>query len=165
AAALSAGAEAEAVRSVLSGFRGVEHRLEFVREKDGVQFYNDSKATNPTATVRSIEAFAGRPVVLVCGGLDRGSDYMELLPVFRSSVAGVVAFGQTRQKLLRVAELAGIERRASVEAEDPGEAVRQATQLAARFASPGQTVLLSPACASWDMFPSFEDRGRMFKHS
>jgi len=165
AVALSAGAKPESVRTVLRTFRGVEHRLEFVRDKDGVEYYNDSKATNPTATAKSIESFEGRPIVLVCGGLDRGSDYMELLPVFERDVAAVVAFGQTREKLLRVAELAGVAKRRAVDAADPEEAVRLATAAAAAFAEPGQTVLLSPACASWDMFPSFEDRGRMFKHS
>jgi len=165
AVALSAGAKPESVRSVLRTFRGVEHRLEFVRDVGGVEYYNDSKATNPTATAKSIESFEGRPIVLVCGGLDRGSDYMELLPVFERDVAAVVAFGQTREKLLRVAELAGVAKRRAVDAADPEEAVRLATAAAAAFAEPGQTVLLSPACASWDMFPSFEDRGRMFKHS
>lgn len=165
AVALSAGADADSVRGVLRTFRGVEHRLEFIRERDGVQYYNDSKATNPAATEKSIESFGGGPVVLVCGGLDRGSDYMELLPVFRRSVVAVVALGQTRGKLLRVAELAGIERRAAIDAQEPEEAIRQAAAAAARLAEPGQTVLLAPACASWDMFPSFEDRGRMFKHS
>jgi len=165
AVALSAGAKAESVRTVLRTFRGVEHRLEFVLEKDGVAYYNDSKATNPTATVKSIEAFDGQPVVLVCGGLDRGSDYMELLPAFERSVKAVVAIGETREKLLRVAELAGVAKRQAVDAKDPEEAVRLAASAASAFAEPGQTVLLSPACASWDMFPSYEDRGRMFKHS
>jgi len=165
AVALSAGASPDSVRAVLRTFRGVEHRLEFVLEKDGVAYYNDSKATNPTATVKSIEAFEGVDIVLVCGGLDRGSDYMELLPVFKTKVKAVVAFGETREKLLRVAELAGVEQRKGIDVSDPAEAVRLAAEAAGAFARAGQTVLLSPACASWDMFPSYEDRGRMFKHS
>ncbi|TLS50400.1 UDP-N-acetylmuramoyl-L-alanine--D-glutamate ligase [Paenibacillus antri] len=165
AVALSAGASPESVRTVLRTFRGVEHRLEFVLEKDGIAYYNDSKATNPTATSKSIESFDGGDIVLVCGGLDRGSDYMELLPVFERSVKAVVALGEAREKLLRVAELAGVAKRTAVDAADPEEAVRLAAEAARGFAEPGQTVLLSPACASWDMFPSYEDRGRMFKHS
>lgn len=165
AIALSAGAPPEAIRRVLRAFRGVEHRLEFVVEREGVAFYNDSKATNATATAKSIEAFGDTPVVLVCGGQDRGSDYMELLPTLRRSVRAVVALGETREKLLRVAEQAGVEKRAAIDETDPERAIRLAAETARRFAEPGQTVLLSPACASWDMFPSYEDRGRMFKHS
>jgi len=165
AVALAAGVSPESIRHVLTTFRGVEHRLEFVRERDGVEYYNDSKATNPVATAKSVEAFGDRPIVLVCGGLDRGSDYMELLPTFRRSVKAVVALGETREKLLRVAELAGVADRAAIDERDPAEALRLAVAAAARFARPGQTVLLSPACASWDMYPSYEDRGRMFKHS
>ncbi|HZG88260.1 UDP-N-acetylmuramoyl-L-alanine--D-glutamate ligase [Paenibacillus sp.] len=165
AVALAAGAAPDSVRNVLRTFRGVEHRLEFVLEKEGVAYYNDSKATNPTATVKSIEAFEGQPIVLVCGGLDRGSDYMELLPAFERSVKAVVALGQTREKLLRVAELGGVAKRRAIDEAEPAEAMRLAAAAAEQFAEPGDIVLLSPACASWDMFPSFEDRGRMFKHS
>jgi UDP-N-acetylmuramoylalanine--D-glutamate ligase len=165
AVALSAGVGAASVRSVLESFRGVEHRLEFIREREGVAFYNDSKATNPTATAKSIEAFGDSSIVLVCGGLDRGSDYMELLPVFKRSVSAVVALGETREKLLRVAEQAGIAARFAVKEKDPETSLRLATEAAVAFAEQGQTVLLSPACASWDMFPSYEERGRMFKHS
>ncbi|MCI3921037.1 UDP-N-acetylmuramoyl-L-alanine--D-glutamate ligase [Paenibacillus sp. TRM 82003] len=165
AIALSAGVTPEAIRRVLISFRGVEHRLEFVLEREGVAYYNDSKATNATATTKSIEAFGDAPIVLVCGGLDRGSDYMELLPTLKRSVKAVVAIGETREKLLRVAELAGVAKLAGIDEKDPERAIRQAVEAARGFAETGQTVLLSPACASWDMFPSYEDRGRMFKHS
>jgi UDP-N-acetylmuramoylalanine--D-glutamate ligase len=165
AVALSAGAAPESIRRVLASFRGVEHRLEFVRDKEGVSFYNNSKATNPVAAVKSIEAFEGQPVVLICGGQDRGSDYMDLLPEFERSVKAVVALGETKEKLIRVAELAGVANRAVVESKDPEAALTLAVEAAVSFAEPGDIVLLSPACASWDMFPSYEDRGRMFKHS
>ncbi|WP_199619003.1 UDP-N-acetylmuramoyl-L-alanine--D-glutamate ligase [Paenibacillus alkalitolerans] len=166
AVALSAGADAAAIARVLSSFRGVEHRLEFVRELNGVSFYNNSKATNPAATIKSIEAFGDEPIVLICGGQDRKSEFMELLPVFRERVKAVVTLGETRFKLDHIAELAGLTKRKTVETEDmPETAIRQAVEAAYAFAEPGGVVLLSPACASWDMFPSYEERGRMFKHS
>jgi len=164
ACALSAGVHPEAIRKVLTEFKGVEHRLELVRELRGVSYYNNAKATNPAATIKTIEAFDEK-IVLICGGLDRGSDYMELVPVFERSVKAVIALGETREKLLRVAELAGVKQRVSINTSEPEEALRQAVQAAASAAEEGEVVLLSPACASWDMFPSYETRGSMFKHS
>ncbi|UJF35136.1 UDP-N-acetylmuramoyl-L-alanine--D-glutamate ligase [Paenibacillus hexagrammi] len=165
AAAITAGVKLDSIAAVLKQFRGVEHRLEFVRELHGVTYYNNSKATNPAASVKSIEAFE-QGIVLIAGGLDRGSDYMELLPTFRERIKGVVTLGQTREKINRVAELAGISKVKTVDtAKDAADAVSQAVRLAAELSEPGDIVLLSPACASWDMFPSYEDRGRMFKES
>ncbi|UKS30276.1 UDP-N-acetylmuramoyl-L-alanine--D-glutamate ligase [Paenibacillus sp. HWE-109] len=165
AAALTAGVQPSVIADVLRSFRGVEHRLELVRELEGVTFYNNSKATNSAAAIKSIEAF-DQQVVLIAGGLDRGSDYMELLPTFRDRIKGVVTMGQTREKITHIAELAGISRLETVDtAKDAADAVIQAVQLAWQMCEPGDIVLLSPACASWDMFPSYEDRGRMFKES
>ncbi|MFC5450184.1 UDP-N-acetylmuramoyl-L-alanine--D-glutamate ligase [Paenibacillus aestuarii] len=165
AAALTAGVTPMKIADVLKTFQGVEHRLEFVRELGGVTFYNNSKATNPAASIKSIEAFEQR-VVLIAGGLDRGSDYMELLSTFRERIKGVVTLGETREKINRIAELAGISRRETVDtAKDAADAVSQAVELAWKMSEAGDIVLLSPACASWDMFPSYEDRGRMFKQS
>ncbi|MFD0960306.1 UDP-N-acetylmuramoyl-L-alanine--D-glutamate ligase [Paenibacillus chungangensis] len=165
AAALAAGAPAAALAEPLRSFRGVEHRLEYVCERGGVRFYNDSKATNPMATTMSIGSLAA-PIVLVAGGLDRGSDYMELLPIFRDRLRGLVALGETRDKLVSVAQLAGLERVESVQPEEDAEKTLQhAVRKAAAMAEPGDIVLLSPACASWDMFPSYEQRGGMFKKS
>ncbi|MBD2870127.1 UDP-N-acetylmuramoyl-L-alanine--D-glutamate ligase [Paenibacillus arenilitoris] len=165
AACLAAGVAPELLAGPLRGFKGVEHRLEFVREVNGVNYYNDSKATNPAATTMSVRSLSA-PIVLVAGGLDRGSDYMELVPLFRDRLKGLVALGETRGKLARVAELAGL---ASVETVEPSEdaesVLRQAVKKAAAMAEPGDIVLLSPACASWDMFPSYEQRGRIFKDS
>jgi len=164
AAALTAGASPEVLAEPLERFKGVEHRLEFVRELNGVKFINDSKATNSTATTMSVRSLKG-PIVLVAGGLDRGSDYMELLPVFRN-LKGLVALGQTKEKLLRVAELAGLANAHSVNDESDAEStLREAVRQAAALAEPGDTVLLSPACASWDMFASYEQRGSIFKQS
>jgi UDP-N-acetylmuramoylalanine--D-glutamate ligase len=165
AAAITAGVQLDAIADVLRSFKGVEHRLELVRELKGVTFYNNSKATNAAASIKSIEAFNQR-VVLIAGGLDRGSDYMELLPTFRERIKGIVTLGQTKEKIIHIAELAGISRIQTVDtAKDAADAVSQAVQLAWQMSEPGDIVLLSPACASWDMFPSYEDRGRMFKES
>ncbi|MDD9270031.1 UDP-N-acetylmuramoyl-L-alanine--D-glutamate ligase [Paenibacillus sp. GCM10023248] len=165
AAALTVGVQPQTIAEALRSFHGVEHRLELVRELDGVTFYNNSKATNAAATIKSIEVFEGK-LVLIAGGLDRGSDYMELLPTFRDRVKGVVTLGQSKEKINHIAELAGISRIQTVDtAKDAADAVAQAVQLAWQMSEPGDIVLLSPACASWDMFPSYEERGRMFKES
>ncbi|MDQ0900145.1 MULTISPECIES: UDP-N-acetylmuramoyl-L-alanine--D-glutamate ligase [unclassified Paenibacillus] len=165
AAAITAGVQLDAIADVLRSFQGVEHRLELVRELNDVTFYNNSKATNAAASIKSIEAFNQR-VVLIAGGLDRGSDYMELLPTFRERIKGIVTLGQTKEKITHIAKLAGISRIQTVDtAKDAADAVSQAVQLAWQMSEPGDIVLLSPACASWDMFPSYEDRGRMFKES
>ncbi|TVY00582.1 UDP-N-acetylmuramoyl-L-alanine--D-glutamate ligase [Cohnella terricola] len=165
AIALSAGADPQRLAEPLREFRGVEHRLEYVGTFGGVKFYNDSKATNPMATTMSILSLPS-PLILIAGGLDRGSDYMELLPVFRDRLKGLAAIGETREKLGRVASLSGLSRVKIVEpVEDAEQTLRQAVLEAAAMAEPGDIVLLSPACASWDMFPSYEARGRIFKQS
>ncbi|MCZ8518774.1 MULTISPECIES: UDP-N-acetylmuramoyl-L-alanine--D-glutamate ligase [Paenibacillus] len=165
AIALTCGVGAEAIAGVLRTFGGVEHRLELVGTKDGVQFYNNSKATNPTATIKTIEAFT-QNIVLIAGGLDRGSDYMELLPVFGGQVKGLVAIGETKDKIVRVANLAGMSQVKTVDtAKQVQDTVTKAVKEAFAMAKPGDVVLLSPACASWDMFASYEERGSMFKRS
>lgn len=164
AAAITVGAPPEALAEPLTQFRGVEHRLEFVCEKNGVDYYNSSKDTNPTATTMAVRSLTA-PIVLVAGGLDRGSDYMELLPVFKG-LKGLVVLGETKEKLLRVAGLAGLANAQSVNAEKDAEStLREAVRQAAKLAEPGDIVLLSPACASWDMFASYEQRGSIFKQS
>ncbi|WP_232463346.1 UDP-N-acetylmuramoyl-L-alanine--D-glutamate ligase [Tumebacillus avium] len=156
AMALAAGADAGAIAQVARTFSGVEHRLEHVATQDGVAFYNDSKSTNSTAATMAINTFADHSVVLIAGGLDRGVDFLELVPVFAKKVKYVAAIGQAADKMLRVAEQAGISgvKTATLEA---------AVAAARAHAEPGDVVLLSPACASWDMFGSFEERGSMFK--
>ncbi|MCR8641918.1 UDP-N-acetylmuramoyl-L-alanine--D-glutamate ligase [Paenibacillus sp. N1-5-1-14] len=162
---IRAGADFASIAKVLREFHGVEHRLEFVKEIEGVKFYNNSKATNAVATIKSVEAFKGN-IILIAGGLDRGSDYMELLPVLGKQVKGLVTLGQTRNKINKVAELAGLTAVKTVDNEDDArEAIHLAVQEAWTLAEEGDIVLLSPACASWDMFPSFEQRGSMFKES
>jgi UDP-N-acetylmuramoylalanine--D-glutamate ligase len=164
-AAITLGVPIDIIAGELREFRGVEHRLEHVATREGVLFYNNSKATNPTATIKTIESFE-QGVILIAGGLDRGSDYMELLPIFKERLKGLVAIGETKHKIMHVARLAGMSHVKTVDtAKDTQDAVAEAVREAAAMAQPGDVVLLSPACASWDMFPSYEERGRMFKQS
>ncbi|MCF6093603.1 UDP-N-acetylmuramoyl-L-alanine--D-glutamate ligase [Microaerobacter geothermalis] len=158
AISLQWGVQPEHVVEVLKTFQGVEHRLEFVTELNGVKFYNDSKATNPQAAISSITSFT-EPVVLIAGGLDRGIDFMELVPVFKEHVKGLITYGQTSEKLKKAGELAGLDRIKTV------ENVSSAAEASLSFAASGDVVLLSPACASWDMYSSFEERGSMFKQA
>jgi UDP-N-acetylmuramoylalanine--D-glutamate ligase len=165
AAAIAAGAPLEAVAEALRSFRGVEHRLEFVKEVNRVLFYNNSKATNPAATLKAMEAFE-QNLILIAGGLDRGSDYMELLPWLQKKAKAVVTLGETKQKIAKVAELAGIRSIKSVDtAKNAADTIGQAVEAAFELAVAGDVVLFSPACASWDMFTSYEERGRIFKES
>ncbi|MCF8216307.1 MAG: UDP-N-acetylmuramoyl-L-alanine--D-glutamate ligase [Chlorobium sp.] len=155
AAAFSLGIDREALRVTLSGFPGVEHRQEFVRSLDGVDWINDSKATNVNALFQALNAVPGR-LVLIAGGRDKGNDYSGLVDVVRSKVAAIVAIGESREKICRAFE--GITRtlRAGT--------LEDAVDLARKTACCGDTVLFSPGCASFDMFANFEERGRLFKH-
>lgn len=165
AACLKAGAKPAELIEPLTSFRGVEHRLEFVRTSNGVSYYNDSKATNATATTMTIRSLSA-PLVLIAGGLDRGSDYMELLPIFTDRLKGIVVVGETRHKLEHIAKLAGLDHIKIVEPKASAEeTLDEAVKLASELAESGDIVLLSPACASWDMFSSYEERGSMFKKS
>ena len=143
------------IRRGLSDFEGVEHRLEFVAETDGVRWINDSKATNVNSCYYALEAMTS-PVVLILGGKDKGNDYSEILPLVKDKVAAIVAMGVDNSKIVEffsphVAEVA-----------DTGS-LDEAIAACRRLAKPGQTVLLSPCCASFDLFKSYEDRGRRFK--
>lgn len=163
AISIAAGAAPKALSEPLRTFRGVEHRLEFVAVKDEVAYYNNSKATNSKATLMALEALH-EGIVLIAGGLDRGSDYMELLPAFKAKTKAIVALGQTKEKIASVAKLAGLSRVVVVDNGDSAaDTLRSALKEAAALAEPGDIVLLSPACASWDMFASYEERGRIFK--
>ncbi|QQE75895.1 UDP-N-acetylmuramoyl-L-alanine--D-glutamate ligase [Brevibacillus composti] len=151
-----AGADNGSIARVLESFAGVEHRMEYVATIAGVKYYNDSKATNAEAASRALQALK-EPVVWICGGLDRGVTFHDLIPVIQPRVKAVVAFGETAPILLARAKEAGINTLIHV------DTVEKAVIAASEAASPGDAVLLSPACASWDMFPSFEVRGSMFK--
>ncbi|WP_043933422.1 UDP-N-acetylmuramoyl-L-alanine--D-glutamate ligase [Bacillus sp. EB01] len=154
AAAKLSGTSNEAIRKVLTTFTGVRHRLQFVAEKDGRKFYNDSKATNILATTKALEAFEGS-VVLLAGGLDRGNEFDELIPALKN-VRTLVTFGQTAGKLEKAASAAGI--KTVIRADN----VEGAVPVAFQHSEPGDVILLSPACASWDQYKTFEVRGDMF---
>lgn len=152
--ALLSGCESGAVAEALAEFPGLEHRLEFVRELDGIKFINDSKGTNVGAVVKSLESFDA-PVVLIAGGRDKDGDFTALKPFIRDKVKALVLIGEARDKIKKaVGDSTEIFMENSL-----GEAVSKAKELAL----PGDVVLLSPACASFDMFRDFEDRGKQFR--
>ncbi|MFQ5570545.1 MAG: UDP-N-acetylmuramoyl-L-alanine--D-glutamate ligase [Rhodothermales bacterium] len=145
----------DVVRESLTSFEGVPHRLEFVREVDGVRYVNDSKATNVNAVWYALESF-NEPLVLIAGGRDKGNDYSTLKPLTRRKVRTVIALGESADKVMN--EL-GVLAKQSVQAQSMEEAIRYAHF----FAVPGDVVLLSPACASFDMYENYEERGDTFK--
>jgi len=155
AISLCAGASEDAVAKVLREFPGLEHRMEFVRELDGVTYINDSKGTNVGAVEKSLEGFDS-PVILIAGGLDKHSDFSPLKKLMKERVKKLILIGKAAVVMY---EALGSETRTVKAGYDFGEAVK----LARESASPGDVVLLSPACASFDMFKDFEDRGRKFK--
>ncbi|HET7580658.1 MAG TPA: UDP-N-acetylmuramoyl-L-alanine--D-glutamate ligase [Bacillales bacterium] len=154
AAAKLSGARNDAISVVLKKFKGVRHRMQFVETINGRRFYNDSKATNLLATEKAIAAF-DKPVILLAGGLDRGNGFEGLVPALKKLKA-VVAFGETAPKIIEAAEAAGMERIERV------DNLEEAVPVAFKLSDPDDVVLLSPACASWDQFRTFEERGDMF---
>lgn len=137
-------------------FRAVEHRIEFVAAKNGVDYYNDSKGTNPDAAIQGIRAMK-KPTVLIGGGYDKQSEYDEWIEAFDGKVKCLVLIGQTREKIAACARAHGFS--AIVMA----DSLEEAMEICREKAEPGDAVLLSPACASWGMFPNYEVRGRIFK--
>lgn len=154
AAVKLAGVDNNSIQEVLKSFTGVKHRLQFVAEVEGRKFFNDSKATNILATIKAITAFK-TPVVLLAGGLDRGNEFDELIP-YLNNVKALITFGQTASKIERVGKLAGIN---VIERVDN---VDMAVPAAFSYSKPGDVILLSPACASWDQYKTFEVRGDIF---
>ncbi|HZC66728.1 MAG TPA: UDP-N-acetylmuramoyl-L-alanine--D-glutamate ligase [Candidatus Dormibacteraeota bacterium] len=151
---LLAGAQAEAVASAVKTFTGVDHRLEFVAEIGGVQYYNDSKATNVDATQKALESFDGR-IIVILGGKDKDSDYRTLRKDLRERVVRALLIGAAAEKI--ASHVAG-----SVDVEMVGT-LERAVVRAEQIARSGDTVLLAPACASFDQFENYEHRGRVFK--
>lgn len=141
---------------VIRTFRAVEHRIEFVKEVNGVAYYNDSKGTNPDAAIQAIYAMS-RPTILIGGGYDKGSTYDEWIEAFAGKVKLLVLIGQTKEKIAACAKTHGFED--FILAKSFEEAFRLCTE----HAVSGDAVLLSPACASWGMFPNYEERGKLFK--
>lgn len=142
--------------SVSLNFKPVEHRIEYVRTRNGIKYYNDSKGTNPDAAVKAIEAIPGN-IVLIAGGYDKHSDYSNFIASFGNKVKQLVLMGATADAIEATAVAMGFTK--IVRAQNMKEAVKLATM----YASPGEYVLLSPACASWDMYNNYEERGRDFK--
>lgn len=156
AMALAYGVPMEVIRAVAVDFQAVEHRIEYVTEKHGVVYYNDSKGTNPDAAIKGIQAM-DRPTLLIGGGYDKDSSYTEWIESFEGKVKYLVLIGQTKEKIAKAARDCGFTD--VIMAETLEEAVR----ICADRATSGDAVLLSPACASWGMFPNYEVRGRRFK--
>ena len=146
----------DVILATVRQFKAVEHRIEFVATKNGVDYYNDSKGTNPDAAIQGIRAMT-KPTILIGGGYDKQSEYDEWIENFDGKVKALVLIGQTRDK---IAECAGKHGVSNIILADTFE---EAFEICVQNAVPGDAVLLSPACASWGMFPNYEVRGRMFK--
>jgi UDP-N-acetylmuramoylalanine--D-glutamate ligase len=154
AATRLAGADASAIAKGVRSFSGVEHRLEFVAEIGGVRYYNDSKATNVDATLKALDSFPGR-ILVVLGGKDKGSDYTGLQKSLREKTILALLIGAAAEKIEKqIAGSVAIERAGTIE---------RAVEIASQAARPGDVVLLAPACASFDQFENYEHRGRVFK--
>ena len=156
AVSLKMGADLQTTAKVLLDFKAVEHRIEFVRERSGVRYYNDSKGTNTDAAIQALNAMPG-PVVLIGGGYDKGGEFDDWVSLFPGKVKQLVLLGQTRDRITQCCRKYGFDSIAYA------ESMEEAVQISASYASIGDYVLLSPACASWGMFRDFEERGRIFK--
>lgn len=156
AMAYYAGVDMDSIRRSICEFTAVEHRIEYVTEKNGVAYYNDSKGTNPDAAIKGIQAM-NRPTLLIGGGYDKESSYDEWIQAFDGKVRYLVLIGQTKEKIKAAAEKNGFHD--VILCED----LKEAVQVCADKANAGDAVLLSPACASWGQFDNYEQRGQMFK--
>ncbi len=156
AMAIAYGVPMDVIRQVVCSFKAVEHRIEYVTEKNGVVYYNDSKGTNPDAAIKGIQAM-DRPTLLIGGGYDKQSSYEEWIEAFDGKVKYLVLIGQTREKIAETARKCGFEDIVLA------DSLEEAVQFCADHAVSGDAVLLSPACASWGMFPNYEVRGKRFK--
>ena len=145
------------IRESLSNFQGVEHRLEKVLKIQNVQYINDSKATNVNASFFALDSMT-TPTVWIVGGVDKGNDYHELMSLVNEKVKGIICLGVDNKKII---EAFGNVVDVMIEVDNMNDAVR----MAQRMTEKGDTVLLSPACASFDLFENYEDRGRQFKQA
>lgn len=159
AAGLAGGADPDSMRSTVAEFKGVEHRIEYVDTIDGVAFYNDSKATSVDATVKALEAMSegDGKTILILGGRGKNAPYEPLVPLIESSVRGIVVIGEDAENI--ESQLSG-----TTEV-DRGSSLEDAVTRGLKMAESGDVVLLAPACASFDMFNSFEERGKVFKEA
>ena len=153
---LCAGASAADIAAGLKAFRGVTHRMEYVATIDGVAYYNDSKATNTDAAIKAIEAIDA-PIILIGGGYDKNTDFVPWVACFNDKVSDLIVFGQTAQQIVDTCDQMGFTKYETV------ASLEEAVARAREKAKPGHNVLFSPACASFDMFKNFEERGELFK--
>ena len=152
--------DTEAIRSVLTSFSGMEHRLELVRELDGVRYYNDSFGTTPETAIVAIQAFE-EPKVVILGGSDKGADYGALAKVVAGAkIRKVLLIGEQAGRIGQALEAAGV-----TEVMPGGKTIEEIVTTARQQAQPGDVILLSPACASFDMFKNYQDRGERFKQA
>lgn len=154
--AVSVGVPMEVIRKTVQNFKGVEHRIEYVETIKGVTYYNDSKGTNPDASIKAIQAMKS-PTILIAGGYDKHLSFDTWIDAFDGKVKLLILMGQTKKQIAKTARLHGFTDIIFV------DNLREAVEISAREAIPGDAVLLSPACASWGMFENFEQRGNLFK--
>lgn len=150
------GVPLDIIRKVLKEFTAVEHRIEYVTTINDIEFYNDSKGTNPDASIKAVEAMK-RPICIIAGGYDKGSDFTEWIDTFKGRVKFVAVIGAVKDKITDTLDKAGFTNYKTA------DTFEEAIDLCYKNAVPGDCVLLSPACASWDMFKSYEQRGEIFK--
>ena len=158
--AFLAGAKAEKISEVLKSFQGVEHRIEFVREIDGVKYYNDSKATNTDSAIKALETFP-KNIILIAGGDDKLTDLSDFMKLVVERVDNLILVGDAAARFKTAAIENGFDADKILEA---GYSMAEAVKIAKKIAKPPQVVLLSPACASFDMYDNFEERGKDFKN-
>lgn len=153
---IEAGVPLNIIVNVIKDFMGVEHRIEYVRDKNGVTYYNDSKGTNPDSSIKALEAMS-RPTILIAGGYDKHSEFDEFIDAFDNKVKLMVLLGQTADKIEETAVRHGFTNIIKT------DSLEKAVKICAENAVSGDVVLLSPACASWGMFKNYEERGKLFK--
>ncbi|MCL1884430.1 MAG: UDP-N-acetylmuramoyl-L-alanine--D-glutamate ligase [Defluviitaleaceae bacterium] len=156
AISLAAGVSLDKIAMVLRNFSGVPHRLEFVEKINGVDYYNDSKATNTDASMKALETF-DRPVILIGGGYDKNTDFTPWVKMFGAKVKHLILIGQTANQISKICD------DINFSSYEKADSLQKAVSRAGELAKSGDTVLFSPACASFDMFKNFEERGDMFK--
>ena len=152
----AAGVPDDIIIEQVKKFKAVEHRIEYVRDKNGVRYYNDSKGTNPDSSIKALEAMS-RPTILIAGGYDKHSEFDEFIEAFDNKVKLMVLLGQTADKIEETAVRHGFTNIIKT------DSLEKAVKICAENAVSGDVVLLSPACASWGMFKNYEERGKLFK--
>ena len=147
----------QGIRESLTNFEGIEHRLEYVADVNQIRFINDSKATNVNSVWYALECM-DRPVIWIVGGIDKGNDYRDLLPLVKDKVKHIVCLGKDNKKLINTFS-------DYVETVHVADSAEDAVRIGYDLGMPNDTVLLSPACASFDLFGSYEERGNKFKQA